>query len=321
MGESKAKLVVVGRLWVEHIAEGPRLPKPGETVESVNCEDGVGGRGARQAVAVGRLGVPAALVSPIGRDDRAESLLRWLAAENVDTRRLRRDNRISSGASLVQLDSRGDRQTMVFPGAHQAISAADVEAGAEAISSTRAVLVSLQVPREAAGRAIALARVARARIVLDTAGAEDVFHDDDDLGALDVLHATAREAEVLTGIEVRGPATATAAAEWLIARGLAAALIDAGPDGHLLATAHGTRMFPRLAPPGADEEIGDEAFVAALAAARAEGRSLEDAATFASAAEARVSPERGVRAFPRRDAVLRYLDVLTGRSWEIDEAA
>jgi ribokinase len=320
MGESEAKLVVVGRLWVEHVAEGPRLPKPGETVESVNCEDGVGGRGARQAVAVGRLGVPVALVSPIGHDDRAESLLRWLAAENVDTRRLRRDQRISSGASLVQLDSRGDRQTMVFPEAHQAISAADVEAGAEAITSTRAVLVSLQVPQEAAARAIALAHIARARIVLDAAGAEDVFHDDD-LGALDVLHATAREAEVLTSIEVRGPATATAAAEWLIARGLAAALIDAGPDGHLLATAHGTRMFPRLAPPGADEEIGDEAFVAALAAARAEGRSLEDAATFASAAEARVSPERGVRAFPRRDAVLRYLDVLTGRSWEIDEAA
>ncbi len=320
MGESEAKLVVVGRLWVEHIAEGPRLPKPGETVESARCEDGVGGRGARQAVAVGRLGVPVALVSPIGQDDRAESLLRWLAAENIDTRRLRRDKRIPSGASLVQLDSMGHRQTMVFPEAHQAISAADVEAGAEAIRSTRAVLVSLQVPREAAGRAIALARVARARIVLDAAGAEDAFHDDD-LGAFDVLHATAREAEVLTGIEVRGPATATAAAEWLIARRLAAALIDAGPDGHLLATAHGTRMFPRLAPPGADDEIGDEAFVAALAAARAEGRSLEDAATFASAAEARVSPEHGVRAFPRRDAVLRYLDVLTGRSWEIDEAA
>lgn len=319
MGGSEAKLVVVGRLWVEHLAEGPRLPKPGETVESADCEDGVGGRGARQAVAVGRLGVPVALVSPIGHDDRAESLLRWLGAENVDTRRLRRDERIPSGASLVQLDSIGRRQTMVFPEAHQAISAADVEAGAEAISSTRAVLVSLQVPQEAATRAITLAHIARARIVLDAAGAEDVFHDD--LGALDVLHATAREAEVLTGIEVRGPATATAAAEWLIARGLAAALIDAGPDGHLLATAHESRMFPRLAPRGADEEIGDEALVAALAAARAEGRSLEDAATFASAAEARVSPGHGVQAFPRRDAVLRYLDELTGRSWEIDEAA
>lgn len=321
MGESEAKLVVVGRLWVEHVAEGPRLPKPGETVESVNCEDGVGGRGARQAVAVGRLGVPVALVSPIGHDDRAESLLRWLAAENVDTRRLRRDTRISSGASVVQLDSRGNRRTMVFPEADQAISAADVEAGAEAITSTRAVLVSLQVPREAAARAIALSHIARARIVLDAAGAADGFFNAGDLGTLDVLHATAREAEVLTGIEVFGPATATTAAELLLSRGLAAALIDTGPDGHLLATAQGIRMFPRLAPPGADEEIGDEAFVAALAAARAEGRSLEDAATFASAAEARVSPEHGVQAFPRRDAVLRYLDALTGRSWEIDEAA
>jgi hypothetical protein len=63
--------------------------------------------------------------------------------------------------------------------------------------------------------------------VLDAAGAAEGFFNAGDLGTLDVLHATAR--------------------------GLAAALIDTGPDGHLLATAHGTRMFPRLAPSGADE--------------------------------------------------------------------
>jgi ribokinase len=319
MAESKAALVVVGRLWVESVAHVPILPRPGDTLETRTFEDGIGGRGARQAVAAARLGVRAALVSPLGVDDRADALLRWLALENVSTRLLRCDAKVSSGAALVHLDPWRVRQMVVFPEASLAISPVDVEAAAEGIGAARVVLVSLQAPREVVARAIGLSQLAHARILLDAAGAQGGIAYDY-IENLDLLHATAREASVLTGVDVRGPATATAAAELIRARGIGAVLIDVGPDGHLLVTERGSRIFPRLAP-DIDEAIGDEAFVAALAAGCAEGRPLEDAAAIASAAQALVSPEYGVRALPRRDAVLHFLEMSTGRSWELDEAA
>jgi ribokinase len=318
MAGSDAELVVVGRLWAEYVAHGPRLPKPGETVESPRFEDVLGGRGARQAVAAARLELRVGLIAPLGADDRAESLIRLLGIENVDIGRLRRDVAISTGAALVHVDPWRVRQRMIFPDAPQAISALDVEAAAPAITSARAVLVSLEIPRVAAERAIELAHQARALIILDAVGATWAASDDV-LRKVDVLHATAKEAEVLVGVDVRGPRTAIMAAEALRARGLGAALIDSGTEGHLLLTERGSWMFPRLGAPDVDAEVSDEAFVAALAAGRAEGRSLQDAATLASAAQALVSPEYGVRAFPRRDAVLRYLEATTGRSSPLDD--
>ncbi|WP_437306461.1 PfkB family carbohydrate kinase [Sorangium sp. So ce388] len=320
MAESSAELIVVGRLWVEYVAHGPWLPKVGETVVATAFEDVLGGRGARQAVAAARLGSPAALVAAIGQDERADSLLRRLDGEGVATRWLRRDKAVSSGAALVHLDPSRMRQAMIFPDPFRAISPLDVEAAADVIASARAVLVSLEVAREAAQRAIGLARIAHAHVVLDAAGAMEALSGDE-LQAVEILHATAREAKALVGVEVRSPATASAAAEALRARGPGAVLIDAGPDGHLLVTERGSRMFPRLAAPNADAEASDEVFVAALAAARAEGRSPEDATTLATAAQSLVGPEHDVRAFPRRGAVLRLLEVTTGRSWELDDGA
>lgn len=320
MAESGAGLIVVGRLWVEYVAHGPWLPNVGETVVATAFEDVLGGRGARQAVAAARLGSPAALVAAVGQDERADSLLRRLDGEGVATRWLRRDKAVSSGAALVHLDPSRMRQAMIFPDPLRAISPIDVEAAADVIASARVVLVSLEVAREAAQRAIGLARIAHAHVVLDAAGAMEAVSGNE-LQAVEIFHATAREAKALVGVEVRSPATAIAAAEALRARGPGAVLIDAGSDGHLLLTERGSRMYPRLAAPNADAEASDEVFVAALAAARAEGRSLEDATTLATAAQSLVGPEHDVRTFPRRGPVLRLLEATTGRSWELDEGA
>src|SRR5262249_18633933 len=154
--------------------------------------------------------------------------------------------------------------------------------------------------------AITAAKRGGARIVLDAAGRTGVT--DEMLRAADVLHATASEATRITGVPVEGPASARLAAEWLTWRGLEAALIDAGPDGHLLSTAHDHRMYPRLRASEADDETADEVFVGALAAALAEGRSLLDATAVADAARALTTAVHGAAAFPKRDAVLQLLE-------------
>jgi len=311
MDASSAELVVVGRACAEYMARGSWLPKSGETVDATSFEATLGGWGARQAVAAARLERLVALVTPIGADDRAECLLRWLGAEAVDTRLVRRDEKTSSGAALVQVGPHGARQRMVFPEAGRAVGQLDVEAAADAIARARGLLLSLELPPAVAQRAIMLAREAGVRVLLDTTGATTPSAEL--LRAVDVVHVTPRETELLIGVRVLGPATARTAGEALAARGPGAVVLEAGADGHRVATERGSRLFPRLGVPEADDEIAAEAFVAGLAVGLVEARSLDDASILASAARALVSAEQGVRAFPRRDAVLRLLEASTRR--------
>src|ERR671936_138288 len=83
-------VVVVGGANTDFLVRGPRLPAPGETVVGGEFQEAPGGKGANQAVAAARLGARVAFVGRVGADRRGDELLARLAAEGVDTRRVRR---------------------------------------------------------------------------------------------------------------------------------------------------------------------------------------------------------------------------------------
>lgn len=68
---------------------GPRLPRPGETLEGTQFHEAPGGKGANQAVAAARLGARVALVARVGDDARGATLLSRLREEGVGTRYVR----------------------------------------------------------------------------------------------------------------------------------------------------------------------------------------------------------------------------------------
>ena len=62
-------IVVVGSVNLDLVCKGKRIPSPGETVSGDTFQTFFGGKGANQAVAVGRLGYPVSMVGSVGDDE------------------------------------------------------------------------------------------------------------------------------------------------------------------------------------------------------------------------------------------------------------
>jgi ribokinase len=299
-------VVVVGSANTDFSVRGPKLPAAGETVGGEEFHEGAGGKGANQAVAAARLGARTALVARVGRDRRGDELLRGLAAEGVDLRHVAHDPDAPTGAAIIMVDRKGEKSILVAPGANGRMGAADVDAAAGMIQAARVVLCQLEIPLETVLTACRLARAAGARVVLDPAPARPV--PDELLRLLDVIRPNASEAETLTGVKVRDRKSARRAADVLLGRGVGAVAVQAGDEGDLLVWGEGECWLPRFPVKSVDATGAGDAFAAGLAVMLAEGRPLNEAGPFASAAAALATTAVGAQsALPRRDAVLRLL--------------
>jgi ribokinase len=204
-------VIVVGGINTDYVAVGEGLPRPGETLNGTIFHETAGGKGANQAVAVARLGGRVALVGAVGTDERGDALLRKLAAERVDVRLVRAHAGIATGAALIHVDARGEKQILAVLGANCRPTASDITAACEAIGRGRVLLTQFELPIEAVFAALRWARANGVRTVLDPAPAA-VSVPDDLLRVVDVLKPNAHEAEALTGIEVTDRASASRAA-------------------------------------------------------------------------------------------------------------
>jgi ribokinase len=284
------------------------LPKPGETVEGDNYVESCGGKGANQAVAAARLGAKVALVARVGNDQRGETLLSQLNRENVDLRFVVRDVSAQSGLAVIQVDEKGEKQIMSVLGSNRLMPIADIQLAETALSNTSVVLAQFEAPIDTVMEAIRIGSEAGALIVLDpappiSAVPAELFP------FVDLIKPNAAEALSLTGISVKDHASARTAAQWLLKRGVKAVAIEAGGEGNLLIWPGGEQLLPKYPVKSIDATGAGDAFAAAMAVALAEGRSVEVAAHFASAAAALATTKIGAQAgLPRRDAILKLID-------------
>ncbi|HZX97408.1 MAG TPA: ribokinase [Myxococcales bacterium] len=300
-------VVVVGKANVDYLARGPNLPGPGEGVNGDAFQEACGGKGANQAVGAARLGARVALVARIGTDARGEMVLAALRGEGVDTGHVSRDPAERTGVALCHVDARGQKQILSALGANSRLHAACVRDAADALRSARVVLTQLGVPFEAFEEAVRIGRAGGAKIVLDPAPGLPL--PDALLSALDVIRPNALEAHALTGIRVRDRSSAREAAAQLLRRGAKAAAVQAGSEGDVLLWAGGECWLPRLDVPRVDVTGAGDAFASTLAVSLAEGKPLDAAGRFASAAAALATTALGAQAsLPTRAAVNALLE-------------
>ena len=304
---SEWDVIVVGGANTDYLVRGPNLPAAGETVHGDTFQEGPGGKGANQAVAAARLKATVAFIACVGTDSRGDKLLEALAAEGVGTQYVRRTATAPTGVALVHLETGGQKQILVAPGANQELLVADVLAATEALARTRVLLTQLEVPLPAIMTAMRLAQQSGAQIILDAAPPVEV--PDELLQMVDVLRANTDEAEQLTGIKPQDRESARQAIGVLRQRGVNVAIVPVGSEGNLLVGPEGEQWLPLLEVNTVDTTGAGDAFAGALAVALAEGWPLEKASPFANSAAALATTEIGAQpSLPRRDEVDALLE-------------
>lgn len=303
---TRADIVVVGGINFDYLVRGRRLPGPGETLAGDIFQEGPGGKGANQAVGIARLGAPVALVSRVGVDARGEALLEALRAAGVGLDHVARDRERATGVALIGVDSLGEKQILTAPGANHGLSESDIDSAQATIAFAKVLVVGLEVPLPAVGAALRLAKAAGAKTILDPAPPQPLS--EDLLRLVDVIRPNAAEAEVLTNVRAADARSAAQCGRLLLARGVGAAIIPAGDAGNLVVSRDEQHLLAHHQVESVDATGAGDAFVAGLAFALSERRSLLDAAAYGGAAAAFSTTRLGAQAgLPRRDDLSVFL--------------
>jgi ribokinase len=127
-------VTVVGSVNLDLVARVARLPRAGETVTDATFERVPGGKGANQAVACARLGAEVTLVCAVGDDAFAAEALP--SEEGLDVRAA--SVSAPTGVALILVDSAGENQIVVAPGAN-------AQLGGFELAASDAVLCQLEI--------------------------------------------------------------------------------------------------------------------------------------------------------------------------------
>ena len=281
-------VVVFGSINLDLVARSPRIPAPGETLTGDSFETIPGGKGANQAVAVARLGVPTQMVGRVGGDPFGQTLLHGLQESGVGCDRVTIDPSTHSGVALITVDGASENTIVVVPGANGKVDRSDIDQLQVILNADpkpQVLLLQLEIPLPMVIAAAEVAQAAGVSVILDPAPARS------DLpealySSIDIITPNQVEAGQLAGFPVNDFESATAAAIGLRQLGIRTVIVKLGKRGALYLSEAETFQIPSFPVPAIDTVGAGDAFNGGLAAAIATGMTFRQATTQAAAVAA-----------------------------------
>ncbi len=293
-------VVVFGSLNMDLVSQVPRLPAPGETILGASFVTTPGGKGANQAVALAKLGVPTVMIGRVGNDDFGRSLLADLTKLNVNTDGILVDPTTHSGVAVITVAATGENQIIGIFGANGQVGQTDVDRLQPHLTQAQYLLLQLEVSLEAVRLAAQAAKAAGVTVILDPAPVQTP-----DLTPLyphiDWLIPNEIEASQLVGFTVNDRATAQQAAIALQAQGVPQVIIKLGAQGAYYQTLTQSGFVPAFAVDAIDTVACGDAFAAGFTAALLAALPIPAAIRWGNAAGALAATQKGAQiAMPDR---------------------
>lgn len=294
-----SRICVVGSANLDLTFRTPRFPNVGETLTGHSLYQGMGGKGANQAVAAARLGANVSFVACVGDDAFGAEALRHYQSDGINTDFVRRVSGLPTGTAAIMVNDQAENSIIVIPGANAILSPWDVQQASQVIRQVDTVVCQLETPLAATLEAFRIARTFGKRTILTPAPVIEL--PDELLGLCDVCVPNRTEIEVLTGRTVRSPEDALEAADQLRTRGVGTVAITMGGQGAFVVDQTIAMHIPPMQVDAVDTTGAGDAFAACLSVFLSEGSPLREAASRASVAGALAVMRIGTHAsFPQR---------------------
>lgn len=283
------KILVIGSSNTDMTVKSEKMPAPGETVLGGVFVMGPGGKGANQAVAAKRLGGDVSFVCKLGKDIFGDNAIEGYNREGIDTSHILRSD-MASGVALILVDSNAENCIAVAPGANNDLSPEDIESLAGLIKEADYLILQLEIPIESVLKAAKIAHEAGVYVILNPAPAcplpEELFK------YLSLITPNAGEVELLTGVS----GELDEKVEALRKMGVEDVIITLGSKGSYVAAAgEPSVLVPALKVNAVDTTAAGDTFCGALCVAMSEGKSLKEAAEFATKASSLTVQKMGAQ--------------------------
>ncbi len=202
-------VIVCGSLHLDIVVQSPSLPRIDETVVGSAWRQVCGGKGGNQAVQAARAGAKTAMISRVGKDGFADTLMQNLKSSNVNTDAISIDPVAGTGMSVAILKDDGDYGAVIVSGSNLKIDPASLSTEWQKLGGANVLVLQNEVPH-LVNVAVALAAKADgATVVFNAAPVREVGQDL--LSLVDVLIVNRVEAEDMSGVAVHNRQSAIAA--------------------------------------------------------------------------------------------------------------
>lgn len=295
------KILVIGSSNTDMTIKGEKLPAPGETVLGGQFRMGPGGKGANQAVAAQRLGGDVTFICKVGRDIFGDNAVNGYVKEGINTDYILRSDE-PSGTALILVDDSGENVISVAAGANGDFSEADIDSVADVIKASDYLILQLEIPIPSVVRAAKIAYEAGVYVILNTAPAcplpKELF------SYVSLITPNQTESAILTGIDVKDETSRDEAVAAFNAMGVKDVIVTLGSRGSLVCTGGSKTMVPALKVKAVDATAAGDTFCGAVCVALSEGKTLVEAAEFATKASALTVQKLGAQdSIPNRSDI------------------
>lgn len=292
------KILVFGSSNTDMTVKTPVLPAPGETVLGGVFTMSAGGKGANQAVAAKRVGGDVSFICKVGKDVFGDNSLRHYEAEGIDVSGVLRSD-MPSGVALVTVDNDAENSIVVASGANLDFSDEDIKASESALRSCDILLMQLEIPVPAVLQAARVAYEAGAMVVLNPAPyaelPEEIFR------YISLFIPNETELASFSGMPVTDKDSAVAAAKVLFGKGVGKMIVTMGSKGSLILDGGEPQLVQACKVDAVDTTGAGDTYCGSICVALSEGKSLREAAEFASAVSALSVTKMGAQtAIPSR---------------------
>ena len=303
---NQKKVVVFGSFIVDLTARAPHHPVPGETVFGTSFRIGPGGKGFNQAVAAHKAGADVEIVTAVGKDDFAHIAIDTIKELGMSSSVIVFDE-LSTGTALITVDENsGQNEIVVVTGACEKLDEESAESIRPLLENCDILLMQFEIGMKAILKAADIVSKAGGKVILNPAPVRDF--PEELYRNIDLIIPNETEAEKLTGINVDSAEGALKAAKWFGDKGVKNVLITLGERGAFLYSGGDYRTIPSYSVECIDSTGAGDAFCGGLVTALTEGKTLEDAAVFASAVAALSVGKIGTApSMPYRENIDRFI--------------
>ncbi len=168
------KVVIIGSLNIDIVAQVNRIPSPGETISCDAADEFFGGKGANQAFAVAKAGVDVAIVGKVGNDENGHKVVENLKSVGVDTRYIFKSDDYHTGFAFISVDEHAENAIVVVKGANQHLTTQDIDHAMHIIEESDIVLIQQEIPKETIEYVITNAHQLGKMIILNPAPVKEI---------------------------------------------------------------------------------------------------------------------------------------------------
>ncbi|WP_026888512.1 ribokinase [Clostridium beijerinckii] len=274
-------LCVIGSLNMDLVTTVENFPIAGQTVVGKEFNTFPGGKGANQAIALGRLGSDVLMVGKIGEDIYGRKYLEVLKNNNVNYDGVSIEKGMSSGVAVIQVSNNGENNIIVVPGANAEVDIKYIESQWSLIEKADIFLFQLEIPLETVIGTMKKLKKQGKTVILDPAPA--VHLPDEIFKYVDYLTPNETELETLIGRKINNEEDLVEASQILFNKGVKVIVAKLGSDGAAIIKEDKCIRVSGFIVDAVDTTAAGDSFNAGFAFALAKEKELKECVRFGNA--------------------------------------